>query len=448
MKQSRFGHTLFFYLLALIFHSSIAFADSAAAPTKPFITEISKINSGDTAWMLVSTAFVLMMTIPGLALFYSGLVRKKNALSTIGHSFSSVLLVSVLWGILGYSLAFMPGSPWLGGMDRFFLKGLIFLKDEGKLTVHHAATTIPESLYMMYQLTFAVITPALISGAFAERMKFSSMMVFVGLWSLLVYSPIAHWVWEPSGWLAAKGVLDFAGGTAVHINAGIAGLVVALVLGRRSDFRTGNIAPHNLVLTLTGTFLLWVGWFGFNAGSALAADGRAGMAMMTTHMATAAAALSWGLIEYVHHKRASLLGLASGAVSGLVAITPAAGFVNFEGSLLIGIAAGIACYFCSTSLKEKFGYDDSLDVFGIHGVGGIVGSLLTGVLAVKEIGGVEGSFSIQLLGVIATIIYSGLVTAVILFVIKNTFGLRVSREAEEEGLDLSEHGESIESSHL
>ena len=416
-------------------------APIAAPITTPTLVDVSKINAGDTAWMLSATALVLLMTIPGLALFYAGMVRKKNVLGTMAHSFATTCVVTILWVVVGYSLAFMPGSGFLGSLERVMLHGMEFLKDAGKITVHHVAPTIPESVFMMFQMTFAIITPALITGAIAERMKFSALLCFVALWSLLVYVPVAHWVWEPTGWLAAKGVLDFAGGTVVHINAGISGLVAALILRPRAGFGKESMAPHNLVLTVIGASLLWVGWFGFNAGSAGAADGRAGMAMLVTQFATAVAALAWMAVEWIRRGKPSVLGLVSGAVSGLVAITPASGFVDVTGALVIGIAAGVICYWGATSLKSKFGYDDSLDVFGVHAIGGIIGALLTGVFAVKAIGGVDGSIVTQAIGVVSTIAYSGIVTAIILVVVELTVGLRLKPEDEREGLDLAQHGE-------
>jgi Amt family ammonium transporter len=372
------------------------------------------------------------------------MVRKKNVLATLMQSFAICALVTVLWVVAGYSLAFMPGTPWLGGMGRFLLDGMLYQNEAKKVMVHHAATSIPESVYMMFQMTFAIITPALIAGAFAERMKFSAMMVFITLWSLLVYSPIAHWVWEPGGWLAGKGVLDFAGGTVVHINAGVAGLAAALVLGKRVGYGKEPMAPHNLVLTLVGASMLWVGWFGFNAGSAVAADGRAGMAMVVTQVATAVAALSWMFAEWLTKGKPSVLGIASGAVAGLVAITPASGFVATGGAIAIGLAAGVICFWAATSLKHMLGYDDSLDAFGVHGIGGIVGALLTGVFNVKEISAMDGSLATQALGVGVTVVYGFVVSFVLLKVIDMVMGLRVSEEEEREGLDLVLHGERIE----
>jgi ammonium transporter, Amt family len=418
---------------------------TAPTPTDPQTVTFDKINSGDTAWMLTSTALVLMMTIPGLALFYAGMVRKKNVLATLMQSFAITCLVSILWWIIGYSLAFTRGSTaWLGGLSRMFLNGISYNHDAMTLTVSHLALTIPESVYAMFQATFAIITPALICGAFAERMKFSAMLWFMGIWVLVVYCPIAHWVWEPSGWLNTRGVFDFAGGTVVHINAGIAGLASALALGKRQGFGRESLAPHNLTLTLIGASLLWVGWFGFNAGSAVASDGRAGMAFAATHIATAAAALSWMFVEWAVKGKPSVLGIASGAVAGLVAITPASGFVGPNAAVIIGIAAGVLCFISSTSVKRAFGYDDSLDAFGVHCIGGIVGALLTGALASKEISGSDGSVLTQLTGVITTLVYGFVMSMAILKLIDVTIGLRVTADEEREGLDITQHGERVE----
>jgi ammonium transporter, Amt family len=417
---------------------------AAPAPTEPQLVTFDKVSAGDTAWMLTSTALVLLMTIPGLALFYGGMVRKKNVLATLMQSFAITCLVTILWWLIGYSWAFTPGTPWLGGNSRLFMDGMVYMKDAGKVMVSHLALTIPESVYAMFQLTFAIITPALICGAFAERMKFSAMLVFMGVWSLVVYAPIAHWVWEAGGWLNAKGVLDFAGGTVVHINAGIAALAAALVLGKRVGYGREPMAPHNLTLTVIGAALLWVGWFGFNAGSATAADGRAGMAMAVTQIATAAAALAWMFTEWLIKKKPSVLGIASGAVAGLVAITPASGFVGPNASVVIGIAAGVLCYLAATTLKSALGYDDSLDAFGVHCVGGIVGALLTGAFASKDIGGADGSVVTQLWGVGTTLIYGFVMSYVILKLIDVTIGLRVEEEDERVGLDLALHGERVD----
>lgn len=409
--------------------TGVAFADE---PT---------LSAGDTAWMLTSTALVLLMTIPGLALFYGGMVRKKGVLGVMMQSFAITGLVTLIWVIIGYSLAFADGGSFVGGLSKMFLNDM---------TVGALSGTIPESVFMTFQMTFAIITPALITGAFADRMKFSSMLWFVGLWSILVYSPITHWVWG-GGWAGNLGVLDFAGGTVVHINAGVAGLVAALVLGKRVGYGKESMAPHNLTLTLVGAALLWVGWFGFNAGSELAADGRAGMAMVVTQVATAAAALAWMFGEWMIKGKPSALGFASGAVAGLVAITPASGFVGAMGAIAIGVAAGLVCFWGATSLKSKLGYDDSLDAFGVHAIGGIVGALLTGVFAVKAIGGTAGvlegngaQFMIQVWGILGTIVYDAIVTYIILKVIDMVMGLRVSDEQEREGLDISLHGERVE----
>jgi Amt family ammonium transporter len=411
----------------------------------------SALNSGDTAWMLASTALVLMMTIPGLALFYGGMVRKMNVLATVMQSFAITCLVTVLWMIVGYSLAFTEGTPFIGGLSRLFLNGM---ERDG---VNALAKTVPESVYMCFQMTFGIITPALIAGAFADRMKFSALLWFMGLWSLLVYCPIAHWVWGPGGYLGAGGILgkdgtlDFAGGTVVHINAGVAGLVSALVIGRRKGYPSDHFVPHNLVLSLIGASLLWVGWFGFNAGSATAADGHAGMAMAVTQIATAAAALSWMFAEWGVKGKPSVLGIISGAVAGLVAITPASGFVAPGGALCIGIVAGVACYWGATSLKRTLGYDDSLDSFGVHGVGGAVGALLTGVFARVAINdhaglldGNPGQVLTQLYAVLITMAYCGVVSFIILKVVDVVIGLRVDEETERDGLDLVLHGEAVQ----
>ncbi len=401
------------------------------------------LDTGDTAWMLTATALVLMMTIPGLALFYGGMVRRKNVLATVMQSFAVACLVTVLWMAVGYSLAFSDGgglNAWIGGSSRLMLSGI---------GVDSLTGTIPEMLFVMFQLTFAIITPALICGAFADRMKFSALLWFVAAWLIVVYCPIAHWVWG-GGFLGDDGVLDFAGGTVVHINSGIAGLVAALVIGRRVGFGTENMAPHNLVYSVIGASLLWVGWFGFNAGSALAANGLAGMAIAVTQVATAAAALAWMFAEWLTRGKPSVLGIISGAVAGLVAITPASGFVTPSGALWIGLAAGLVCFFMVTWVKVKLKYDDSLDVFGIHGMGGIVGAVLTGVFAAPEIGGAAGMLYgnagqvwTQVLGIAATVIWSGFGAFVILKVIDLTIGIRVSKDVEIEGLDVNLHGEVL-----
>ncbi len=414
--------------------------EAAAEAAKP------TIDSGDTAWMLTSTALVLMMTVPGLALFYGGMVRKKNVLSIIMQCFATTCIVTVAWMVIGYSWAFTDGGgmqSYLGGMSQFMLKGMTID------STNALAATIPESVFMTFQMTFAIITPALIVGAFADRMKFSALVLFITLWVLIVYAPIAHWVWG-GGFLGGAGVLDFAGGTVVHINAGIAGLVTAVYLGKRAGYGTENMAPHNLVYSLAGAALLWVGWFGFNAGSAVAAGGRAGMAMAVTQIATATAALAWMFAEWLVHRKPSVLGIISGAVAGLVAITPASGFVGPAGALWIGAAAGVGCFFAATTVKRAIGYDDSLDVFGVHGVGGIIGAILTGVFAVEAIGGAKGALEgnvgqiwTQIEGIAATVIWSGLATFVILVVVNILTGVRVSQPVEIEGLDINLHGEVV-----
>jgi Amt family ammonium transporter len=431
------------FLVELTLAVPMAMGDSA--PTEPTLISADKISAGDTAWMLTSTALVLMMSIPGLALFYGGMVRKKNVLATLMQTFAIVCVVTILWWLVGYSWAFTPGNKFVGSFSRALFNGMTFMHDPvNQLSVSHLALTIPETVYAMFQLTFAAITPALICGAFADRMKFSAMLVFMGAWSLLVYAPIAHMVWEPTGWLNAAGVLDYAGGTVVHINAGMAGLASCFVLGKRLGYGREAMAPYNLTLTLIGASLLWVGWFGFNAGSAGAADGRAGMAMLTTQMATATAALGWMFTEWLTKGKPSVLGIASGAVAGLVAITPASGFVGPTPAVIIGLIAGVVCFFAATSLKHALKYDDSLDAFGVHGIGGIIGALLTGVFVSKEISGVDGSFWIQLKGVAVTVSYGFVASFLILKAIDMTMGLRVSEEQEREGLDISLHGESIE----
>ncbi len=415
------------------------------APTAPFKVPLDQISAGDTAWMLMATALVLLMTLPGLALFYAGMVRKKNILATMAQTLAVCALVSLLWMLVGYSLAFTPGqTPWIGGWGSALLDEVSYSKVTSQVSVHHLATTVPEAVFVMFQLSFAIITPALIAGAFAERMRFSSMLVFMGLWSLLVYAPVAHCVWEPTGWLARQGVLDFAGGTVVHINAGVAGLMCAWMLGRRIGFGQEPLMPANLAYTMVGASLLWVGWMGFNGGSAGAADGRAAMAVLVTQLGAASAALAWMFAEWVMRGTPTLLGLCSGAVAGLVAITPASGYVDAKAALAIGAVAGVVCLWGATSLKRILGADDSLDVFGVHGLGGIVGALLTGVFASPVIGGVSGSLVAQSIGVLATVLYSAVATGLLLWLIDAVWGLRVSRSQELEGLDLALHGERVE----
>ena len=410
------------------------------------------LNSGDTAWMITSSALVLLMTIPGLALFYGGMVRKKNVLATLAQSFGATALITVLWMVIGYSIAFTANpdanlNNWIGGF------GYLFLKPMTLTSVSSLAGTIPESVYMFFQMTFAIITPALIAGALADRMKFSAFLWFMGLWLLLVYCPIAHWVWG-GGWLGTAGAMDYAGGSVVHLNAGTAALITCLVLGKRKGLGTENMSPHNLVLSVIGASLLWVGWFGFNAGSAVTSGYNAGMAAAATQIATAAAALAWMFAEWLIAKKPSVLGMISGAVAGLVAITPASGFVDPVGALIIGLAAGVVCYISAVWVKKAIGYDDSLDAWGVHGVGGALGAIMTGMFAKGAIntaypkGGwlTDGNFSqmiAQFKDVGAVFLYCAIVTFIILKLIDIVIGLRVSAEIEVEGLDINLHGETV-----
>ena len=417
------------YLLAALACSGSAWAADTTAV----------IDSGDTAWILVSTLLVLMMTIPGLALFYGGMVRKKNVLATMGHSFSAAAMVTVVWVIVGYSLAFGDGGLWLGDMSKLLLEGI---------TTDTLSGTIPEVLFAIFQMTFAIIAVAIISGSVADRIKFSAWIVFMALWVLIVYAPVTHWVWAPTGWLFAEGALDFAGGTVVHINSGVAGLVLAYMLGKRIGYGRESMAPHNLVLSVIGASLIWIGWFGFNGGSALAANGSAAYAIMTTQVAAAAATLSWLFFERILHGKASILGAVSGAVAGLVVITPAAGFVDIKGALIMGLIGGAVCLWGTNGLKRLLKADDALDAFGLHAVGGIVGAVLTAVFASEMIMGRQIDLIPQLVtqieGVVAVMIYSAIMTFIIAKVIDITIGLRVGDEEERMGLDLSQHGERVE----
>src|SRR5580700_7817263 len=425
----------------------------AAVPAVPAVLTNCTPSGGDTAWMLTSMALVLMMTIPGLGLFYGGMVRKKNVGDTVMTSFAITCLVTVVYAIVTYSMAFTPGTPFVGGFSRAFLQGILSDVNNGGIgNPNPLAPTIPETVYMCFQMTFAIITPALIAGAYAERMKFSAMLWFMGLWAIFVYAPVAHWLWGPDGIFNSSNdaawvkVLDFAGGTVVHINAGVAGLVAAIMLGKREDTGPG----HNMVLTFIGAGLLWVGWFGFNAGSAVSAGVQAGMAMTVTQIATAVAALTWMFVEWGHRGKPTVIGICSGAVAGLVAITPASGFVGPIGALVIGIACGVGCYWGATGLKHMFGYDDALDAFGVHAVGGIIGALLTGVFAVNEFSGHSGllegdvgQFINQFKGVVTVIVYDAIVTFIILKIVDVAVGLRVTEEVERDGLDLALHGEVV-----
>ncbi len=462
MKKPRLAWGLSALLFALLL-ALPAFADDApaAAAAAAAAAGPPKIDTGDTAWMLTSTVLVLLMAIPGLALFYAGMVRKKNVLATMMQSFAICCIVTLVWVVAGYSIAFTNGNAYMGDFSRVMLngigagisKGTDIAFTLGAGTDAAAVQTVPETVYMMFQMTFAIITPALIAGAFADRMKFSALCIFITLWSLLVYSPVAHWVWAPTGWASQMGILDFAGGTVVHINAGVAGLVCALVLGKRVGYGSDNMAPFNLSYAVIGASLLWVGWFGFNAGSAVGANGRAGMAMTVTQIATAAAAMGWMFAEWITKGKPSVLGVISGAVAGLVAITPASGYVLPGSSIVIGLAAGVICFWAATGLKHMLGYDDSLDAFGVHGVGGIVGALLTGVFAYGPLSATDASpdgtsggmdqLKLQAIGVASTIVYSGVMTLILLMVTKALVGLRVTEEEEREGLDIVLHGEQI-----
>jgi ammonium transporter, Amt family len=426
----------------------------AAVAAVPAVLTNCTPSGGDTAWMLTSVALVLMMTIPGLGLFYGGMVRKKNVGDTVMTSFAVTCLITVLYAIVTYSLSFTGGTPFVGGLSRAFLQGMLSDINNGGIgNPNSLAPPIPETVYMCFQMTFAIITPALIAGAFAERMKFSAMLWFMGLWAIFVYSPVAHWLWGPDGIFnstndkALVKVLDFAGGTVVHVDAGVAGLMCALMLGKRRD----SGPAHNMVLTFIGASLLWVGWFGFNAGSAVSAGVQAGMAMTVTQVATAVAALTWMFVEWIHRGKPTVVGICSGAVAGLVAITPASGFVGPIGSMAIGVACGVGCYLGATSLKHAFGYDDSLDCFGVHGIGGAIGAILTGVFAINEYGGTPGLIEgnagqvvNQLIGVGTVVVYDAIVSLIILKLIDMTIGLRVSDEIERDGLDLALHGEIVQ----
>src|SRR5262245_7701477 len=464
-----FGILLGLFLSVASFDASYAQAPAAApaepaaapavpppacdATAKPPVLEKCTPNSGDTAWMLTSMAIVLMMTLPGLALFYGGMVRKKNVGDTVMTSFAITCLISILWLFFTYSLAFRGGTPFIGGLDRAFLQGILSDISKGIGNPNPLAPTIPETVYSMFQLTFAIITAALVAGSFAERMKFSAMLWFIGLWAIFVYSPIAHWVWGPDGVFNSTNdaawvkVLDFAGGTVVHVNSGTAGLMAALMVGKRKD--TGP--AHNMVLTLIGASLLWVGWFGFNAGSAVSAGIQAGMAMTVTHLATATAGFTWMIVEWIMRGKPTVIGICSGAVAGLVAITPASGFVGPMGAFCIGVAAGLVCYWGCTGFKRMFGYDDALDVFGVHALGGAAGALLTGVFAVSEYGGTAGLIEgnagqvlNQAIGIGCVFVYDVVVTLIILKIVDVVIGLRVPSEVEREGLDLALHGETVQ----
>jgi ammonium transporter, Amt family len=429
--------------LASLARAAFAACAVVALAATPALAQ-TRIDPADTAWMITATALVLMMTLPGLALFYAGMVRKKNVLATMAQSLAATALCSVLWMMIGYSLAFVGGGPALGTLDRLLLQGMELD------AISPLAKTIPEALFMIYQMTFAVITVALVSGSVADRMRFSSFLWFAALWLIVVYVPIAHWVWG-GGFLGAAGMLDFAGGTVVHLNAGTAGIVGALVLGARRGYGTDNFAPYDLSLAVIGTGLLWVGWFGFNGGSALGANSRAVFAIIATHLAASAGALTWMALEWLTRGRPSVLGMISGAVAGLGTITPASGFVLPWHGLVIGVVAGGICFWSCTKLKQQLGYDDSLDVFGVHGIGGAAGTLLTGVFAVAAVGGTSGllednakQVAIQLYGIVVTLTWSGVATFVLLKAIGFFLPLRVSHQNEVEGLDVTQHGEALQ----
>lgn len=431
----------------------------AAAYGAPIVAP--SLDTGDTAWMLMSTALVLLMTIPGLALFYAGMVRKKNMLATMMQSFSICCIISILWMVVGYSLVFTTGSPFLGNFSKVMLNGILdsyhFGIDKGFVLGADSANpvfmTIPQSVYIVFQMTFIIISVAILVGSVAERIKFSALCVFCILWALFSYVPIAHWVWSPTGWLASLGAIDFAGGTVVHINAGISGLVCALVIGKRIGYRKNDLAPYNVSYAVMGASLLWFGWFGFNAGSALGANGRAGMAMLVTQIAAAAGGIGWMAIEWIKRKKPTVLGVVSGAVAGLVVITPAAGFVLPGPALFMGFLGGVVCFWSCSYLKLKLGYDDSLDAFGVHGVGGIIGAILTGVFAFGPLSasemapnGISASFGLviaQIEAVVVTLIWSGSVSWILLKCIDVSFGLRVDQDSEREGLDMALHDEQI-----
>lgn len=425
---------------ASLTNSELAAAPAPAEATAAPVEEEVKLDTGDTAWILVSTALVLLMTIPGLALFYGGMVRKKNVLGTMAHSFVAAAIVSITWVVIGYTLAFGEGNAFIGNLDKIMLSGI---------TTDALTGTIPEILFVIFQMTFAIITVAIITGSIAERMKFSAFVAFITIWSIVVYAPITHWVWG-GGWLGNDGALDFAGGTVVHINSGVAGLVAAYMLGKRMGLGRESMAPHNLALTVIGASLIWVGWFGFNGGSALGANGSAGYALVVTQVAAAAAAIAWLITEKVVRGKASVLGGASGAVAGLVVITPAAGFVTVGGALAMGLIGGVVCFWGITALKRALKADDSLDAFGLHGVGGIVGAILTAVFASEFIMGdkvptdMMHQLWVQIEGVLATIAYSAVLTFIILKLIDLVIGIRVEADDERMGLDLSQHGERVE----
>jgi len=437
-------------IIATILMTAVSILPAAAQETAAKVTP--HIDFGNTAWIIVATALVMFMTIPGLALFYGGLVRRKNVLNILMQCFIIMALISIEWVVIGYSMSFGSSSgflaPYIGGFDWAFLKG-IGINDVSPYFISQENARIPHILFVLFQCMFAVITPALIIGAFAERIKFKGFVVFILLWAIFVYNPIAHWVWSSDGWLFKLGTLDFAGGTVVHINAGIAALVMAIMLGKRKDYRGHAIPPHNIPFVVMGAAFLWFGWYGFNAGSALAADGLSVSAFLVTHIAAATAALTWAIIDFIIEKKSTLVGISTGAVAGLVAITPAAGFVDLTGALVIGAVVSIVCFFMVAVVKQKFGYDDSLDAFGVHGIGGIIGAILTGVFATPA---VQAAYSgvlygnvhqlyVQLIAVMVTVVYSGIMTFILYKVVEKFVGLRADKQEEAVGLDETMHNE-------
>lgn len=410
--------------------ATVAVMNAAAKPV---------FSGADTAWLLISTVLVLLMTIPGLMLFYSGMLRTKNAMSIVAHTFAATAVVTLVWALVGYSLAFTQGTPWIGDLSRMMASNLV----GANVGAHPLAPTVPESAFFMFQMAFAIITFALIIGATAERMRMSATVFFAAFWTLLVYAPIAHWIWQPSGWLAVMGHMDFAGGTVVHIAAGASGLVAAKVIGPRIGFGKEPMVPHNLLFTVLGAGLLWAGWFGFNAGSAFEASSRAVGALLATQVAACVGAFMWGLCEFFKRKQMSVLGMATGAIAGLIAVTPASGFVGVGGGMAIGAVAGVVCFIAVTSFKSVTRIDDTLDVFALHGVGGLVGTILTPIFALEEIAPVTATIVTNLLGAVVVMVYAGVMTWIILMVVKPLAGLRVNEDDERMGLDVSQHGEML-----
>ena len=419
--------------------ATLSTSPAAAVADVQSVAAATAFNSGDTAWLLISTVLVLLMTIPGIMLFYSGMLRKKNALSIVAHVFAATAVITLVWTVLGYSLAFTPGNGWIGGFDRVLADKLI----GAKVGAHPSAPTVPESAFFLFQMAFAIISFALIIGATAERMRVSATVFFAAFWTLLVYAPVAHWIWQPTGWLAAMGHMDFAGGTVVHITAGASGLVAAKMIGPRIGFGTEPMVPHNIMVTVIGAGLLWAGWFGFNAGSAFEASSRAVGALLATQVAAGVGAFAWGICEFVKRGKMSVLGMATGAIAGLIAVTPASGFVGVVGALVIGATSGVVCFFAVTMFKSSTRIDDTLDVFALHAVGGLIGTVLTPVFALSEIAPITATVLTQLTGALSVMLYAGLMTWLILLVVRPIAGLRVDAVSEKVGLDVSQHGEML-----